>query len=264
MALACRVKSRGHHVISTVRNAAEVSLLTPEQQQSIVEMDVSDTDSVSRAFERIDSDLEGRTLDAIVHCAGVARPGAVELTSIEEFAAILNTNSLGSLRVMQQAIPRLRGHGGRLVLLTSLWGRASGAMLAAYCASKHAVEAIADSARRETANMNMHIVIAEPGVVRTSMAAGQVSAMDRLIDDLSPAQDIHYGRLYRRYRSLVESAPALSADECAAQIEKILTVKRPATRYRIGTDSKLVCTLNWLLPDRAMDAMMAFSLNNNP
>jgi len=183
---------------------------------------------------------------------------------MSEFEQILNTNALGSLRVLKAAIPRLRGHGGRIVLVTSLWGRASGALLGAYCASKHAIESLADTARRETASMGLHIVVAEPGVVKTDMLTTQGPVVQVHLERMPPAQRALYGFLYRRYFKLVSSAGGIDSDRCAAGIEKALFDAKPATRYRIGTDSKLVCLLNWLLPDRWMDWVMAQSLNNKP
>jgi hypothetical protein len=83
---------------------------------------------------------------------------------------------------------------------------------------------------------------------------------------MSPAQNALYGALYRRYRKLVASSggQAITAAQCAAGIEKALFARRPRVRYRIGMDSRFVCFLAWLLPDRWMDAVMGGSLNNRP
>lgn len=259
-----RALARGDTVFAVVRKAADGTRFTQSKGLHVVLMDMAGTDAVAKGFDDVDRLLAGAKLDGIVHCAAVSVPGAIELTPVAEFEQIINTNAMGSLRVLKAAIPRLRGHGGRLVLVTSLWGRASGALLGAYCASKHAIESLADTARRETAGMNLHIVVAEPGVVRTEMLTTQAPAVQGQIDRMSASDRSVYGALYRRYLKLVGSARGITPAQCAAGIEKALFDARPATRYRIGSDSKLVCFLNWLLPDRWMDGVMAQSLNNKP
>jgi NAD(P)-dependent dehydrogenase (short-subunit alcohol dehydrogenase family) len=259
-----RALARGDTVFAAVRKASDVDRFPASERLRVVLMDVSDSNSVELAFNEIDRLLDAAWLDSIVHCAAISEPGAVELTPVAEFESHLNTNTLGSLRILKAAIPRLRGHDGRLVLVTSLWGQASGALLGAYCASKHAIESLADTARRETDGMNLHIIVAEPGVVVTDMFTGQATAAKAYIDKMAVQDRSMYGALYQRYFKLVSKASGITADQCAAGIEKALFSTHPASRYRIGTDSKIVVLLNWLLPDRWMDRMMGLSLNNKP
>lgn len=259
-----RALARGDTVFAVVRKAGDRSRLPASDRLRVILMDVADSSAVERGFLEVDQLLGRAKLDGIVHCAAISTPGAIELTSVSDFETHLNTNAVGSLRILKAGIPRLRGHGGRLILVTSLWGQASGALLGAYCASKHAIESLADIARRETAGMNLHIIVAEPGVVTTDMLSGQASAAQAHIDGMTTQQRSLYGALYQRYFKLVSKAPGITAAQCAAGIEKALFASRPATRYRIGKDSKAVCVLNWLLSDRWMDRLMGMSLNNKP
>lgn len=264
--LANRAVARKDTVFAVVRRGEDASRFAPAPNLHVIVMDVADTRSVAAGFEQVDSLLSGEPLNAIVHAAGISRPSAIELAPVAEFEQALNTNALGSLRVLKAAIPRLRGHGGRLLILTSLWGKTSGALLGAYCASKHAIESLADTARRETAGMNLHIVVIEPGVVRTSMLSSQPGETQSLLSRMSNDEELLYGSLYRRYVKLTAGADrtAISTTRCAEHIEKALFAPRPRTRYRVGTDSKIVCFLAWLLPDRLMDALMGLTLNRKP
>jgi NAD(P)-dependent dehydrogenase (short-subunit alcohol dehydrogenase family) len=261
-----RAVGRGDSVFAVVRKDADRSRFDESANLRVILMDVADTDSVAAGFAEVDRLLAGRPLDAIIHAAAISRPSVIEIAPVSEFEEILNTNALGSLRVLKAAIPRLRGHGGRLILVTSLWGKASGALLGAYCASKHAIESLADTARRETMDMNLHIILAEPGVVNTDMLSTQAPESESLIGRMTAPQESLYGTLYRRYSKLTAAAgrSAITATECAAEIEKALFARRPRTRYRIGRDSTIVCFLAWLLPDRWMDGLMALSLNRKP
>jgi NAD(P)-dependent dehydrogenase (short-subunit alcohol dehydrogenase family) len=264
--LAMRAAARGDMVFAVVRKQSDRARFAPQANLHVVLMDVADTQSVEDAFLEVDRLLAGRPLDAIINAAAISRPSVIEIATVAEFEQTLNTNALGSLRVMKAAIPRLRGHAGRLLLLTSLWGKTSGALLGAYCASKHAIESLADTARRETTGMNLHIILIEPGVVRTEMLSTQPVETEALIRQMSPIQASLYGTLYQRYSKLTGNAggAALSTTQCAEQIEKALFARRPRTRYRVGRDAKIVCFLAWLLPDRWMDSLMGLSLNRKP
>lgn len=258
-----RAVRRGDTVFACVRREAG---FPASPNLHAVLMDVADDASVQRGFEEVDRLLAGKTLDGIVHAAAISMPGAIEAAPFEEFEQTLNTNALGSLRIIRAAIPRLRGHDGRLVLVTSLWGRASGVLLGAYCASKHAIESLADVARRETIGMNLHIIVAEPGVVVTDMYTTQADEVDLRLAQMPPALRGLYENLYRRYRKLVVGggSAAITATKAAENIERALFARRPRVRYRFGMDSKFVCFLTWLLPDRWMDALLGQSLNHKP
>ena len=261
-----RALARGDLVFATVRKPADAERFPATQNLKVILMDVADSASVEQGFAEIDRLLQGRQLDAVINAAAISLPGALELAPISEFEQTLNTNAVGSARIARAAIPRLRGHGGRLIFVTSLWGRAAGGLLASYCASKHAIEAIADVARRETAGMNLHVVVCQPGVVMTKMLTGQAADIEALLAKMTPAQKDVYGVYYQRYAKLTSSATgsAITTAKAAENIERALFAKRPRTRYQFGIDSKLVCFLAWLLPDRWMDAMMNASLNRKP
>jgi NAD(P)-dependent dehydrogenase (short-subunit alcohol dehydrogenase family) len=261
-----RAVARNDIVFAVVRKATDRSRFESRETLHVVLMDVADSASVTAGFLEVDRLLAGRPLDTIINAAAISIPGVIELSSVETFEQTLNTNTLGSLRILKEAIPRLRGHSGRLLLLTSLWGKASGALLGSYCASKHAIESLVDTARRETSGMDLHIVLIEPGVVRTEMLTSQATEVEALIGRMSPEQGSLYASLYRRYARLTGGAgrTAISTERCAVEIERALTAKRPRTRYRVGRDAKLVCFLTWALPDRWMDALMGMSLNRKP
>jgi NAD(P)-dependent dehydrogenase (short-subunit alcohol dehydrogenase family) len=261
-----RAVARNDRVFAVVRKEADRARFEAAPNLQVVLMDVAVSASVAAGFAEVDRLLAGQPLDAIVHAAAISRPSAIEIAPVEEFEQILNTNTLGSLRVLKAAIPRLRGHGGRLILVTSLWGKASGALLGAYCASKHAIESLADTARRETAGMNLHVILAEPGVVLTDMLSTQAPEVEALIQRMTAQEHSLYESLYRRYAKLTSAAggTAITSARCAADIEIALNARRPRTRYRIGRDAKVVCILNWLLPDRWMDSLMGLTLNRKP
>lgn len=261
-----RASARGDTVFACVRKREDFAKFQGMPGVHPVLMDVSNDESVASAFVTVDGLLAGKPLNGVVNCAAVQPSGAIEVLSIDTFAQTLNNNYMGSLRVLKGSIPRLRGHGGRIVLVTSLWGRAAAPMLGPYCSSKHAIEALADIARRETIGMNLHVVVAQPGVVHTDMADLEAENVARSLEALSPADKDRYGNLYRRYQKLVLGGQksGIAVDKACECIEAPLSAAKPKARYRFGMDSKFVCFLQWLLPDGWMDAALGKSLNHQP
>ena len=256
-AVAVRAAARGEQVLATVFGPGEEEALAGIANLRSVPMDVSNTASVAAGFAEVDRLLAGGKLRAVVNSAGYCPLGAAELQPIELVERTLNINFIGSARVLQQALPRLRGHGGRLILLSSLWGKVAGPMLSAYCCSKHAVEALADSARRETRGQDVHIVVVEPGAVRTPLVERQVADAKAALETLSDAQRPLYGDIYRAYHALIakNASGGISAAQCAMVIEKALSAAKPRARYRAGGDSKAITMLARLLSDPALDRL---------
>ena len=268
-ALATRAIERGDHVFAMVRKQSDETKFGKHDNLHVVVMDVADSDSVDHGFADVDRLLAGRPLDAVINAAAISMPGAIELTSIAEFEQTLNTNALGSLRLMKASIPRQRGHGGRVIMVTSLWGHASGAMLSAYCMSKHAIESLVDCARRETDGMNMHVIAVEPGVVRTDMYRDQGPMVQKLLDAMSAEQRSIYEPLYTGYLNLVGGPggrgvadAGITVEQCAIDIEAALFDPQPQPRYQSGEDAKQIVALVKKLSDIEMDAVLLARLNN--
>ena len=268
-ALAKRAIERGDQVFAMVRRQSDEAKFGKHDNLHVVVMNVADSGSVDLGFTEVDRLLAGSSLDAVINAAAISIPGALELTSMSEFEQTLNTNALGSVRVMKAAIPRLRGHGGRVIMVTSLWGHASGAMLSAYCMSKHAIESLVDCVRRETDGMNIHIIAVEPGVVRTDMYRDQGPMVQRLLDGMSLEQSRVYGLLYKRYLNLVggpdgNGSPdaGITVEQCAIDIEVALFDPQPKPRYQSGEDAKQIIALVKKLSDVEMDAVISARLSN--
>ncbi|MET0984141.1 MAG: SDR family NAD(P)-dependent oxidoreductase [Steroidobacteraceae bacterium] len=255
-----RAVARGDRVIATVRQEKDLPSFGNHNNLRVLLMNVGSTQSVEAGFAELDSWLAGTPLNAVINSAAICPLGALEIQPIEVIEQTLNTNAVGSARVLRASLPRLRGHDGRIALVTSLWGKVSGPMLSAYCASKFAIEAIADATRRETKGHGVHIMVVEPGVVRTSMVDGQVSQAQKAAAEFK--NDANYGALYAKYSAMISrnAGGGLSATECAAAIEKAVFAKKPKTRYQAGSDSKAITLLARLLPDSAIDRMFTAML----
>lgn len=259
-----RAIERGDRVFATIFPGEDATRLGEHSSLHVIPLDVGSDASVESAFATLDEVLGGEHLDLVINCAGVSPSGALEVEPISTLERVLNVNALGTARMIKYALPRLRGHGGRIILFASLWGRVGGPMLSGYCASKHAIEAIVDSARRETHGQGVDLVLMEPGVVRTNMVAATVTGSRYGADQLPPTYRTLYGELYEKFARMIarEANGGVSVEQAADVIERAAFVRKPRTRYRIGKDAKAVVGLSNILPDRGFDAVFRKMLNS--
>jgi NAD(P)-dependent dehydrogenase (short-subunit alcohol dehydrogenase family) len=248
-ALVERLLLRGDHVIASARNTDQLAEFAA-RGVTVVGMDFRSDESVRAGFAGIEK------LDAVVHSAATCPVGTVEFTSPNSFAETYNNNTLGSLRILQSSLPLLRqAPSGRILLLTSLWGKLSGPFVSAYASSKHSIEAIADSFRRETAGSSVRISVVEPGVILTKMFDLAIPDLERQVAAMSPEEERLYGALWNDHRKLIANGGrgGMTADKCAEMIERALDARNPKARYTVGKDAKAMVTMARILSDRALD-----------
>lgn len=191
-----RLARRGDHVFATMRdvsgrNAAHREALERLASQEglrlrVLELDVTDQNSVDSAIAAALE--EAGELDVVINNAGIAAIGVTEAFTPDQFEHIFAVNVYGVVRVNRAVLPSMRRRRtGLLVHVSSGAGRVTIPALAAYCASKYALEAIADAYRYELLPFGVDSIVVEPGVYRTGIH-------DRLLYPADAARLAEYGR----------------------------------------------------------------------
>jgi NAD(P)-dependent dehydrogenase (short-subunit alcohol dehydrogenase family) len=191
-----RLARRGDHVFATMRdvsgrNAAHREALERLASQEglrlrVLELDVTDQNSVDSAIAAALE--EAGELDVVINNAGIAAIGVTEAFTPDQFEQIFAVNVYGVVRVNRAVLPSMRRQRtGLLVHVSSGAGRVTIPALAAYCASKYALEAIADAYRYELLPFGVDSIVVEPGVYRTGIH-------DRLLYPADAARLAEYGR----------------------------------------------------------------------
>lgn len=110
-------------------------------------------------------------LDVMFNIAGMIKPAHFLDTTEENFRTTLDVNALGTLITQQEAAKQMikQGHGGKLILVSSIAGRQGFPDFAAYCASKFAVNALNQAAAHALAEHNITSNAFAPGVVDTPL-----------------------------------------------------------------------------------------------
>jgi NADP-dependent 3-hydroxy acid dehydrogenase YdfG len=124
-------------------------------------VDFSDVDAIGAAVEPI---VE---LDVLVHNAGVAYPGRVAESSVDEWRSTMAVNVVGAVALTLAVLDALRAANGHVVFINSGAGRIPSPGLASYSASKFALRAFADSLRADEPGLRVTTVY--PGRIDTDM-----------------------------------------------------------------------------------------------
>ena len=115
-------------------------------------------------------DAFGR-IDALVNCAGVIQvANDIEVLPEEEWDRVLNVNLKGHFLMAKAAIPQFKKQkSGRIVLITSIWGREGHRYFAAYCASKGGLIMLTHSLAKEMVEHNVNVNSVAPGMINTEL-----------------------------------------------------------------------------------------------
>lgn len=124
-------------------------------------IDLTDVPGIEAAAEVLTE------LDVLVHNAGVAYPGRVAESAVEEWRASFEVNVTGAVALTLALLPALRAARGQVVFINSGAGIAVSPGLASYSASKFALRAFADSLR--TDEPLLRVTSIHPGRVDTAM-----------------------------------------------------------------------------------------------
>ncbi len=236
---------RGYRVFGTSRRAPFPPAPTAPGQPVMLQMDVTQEESVRRAVDFIVRET-GR-LDVVVNNAGFGIAGAVEDTSVDEAKSQLETNFFGVLRVCRAALPVMRAQGeGLIVNISSLGGVIALPFQALYSASKFAVEGLTEALRLEVRPFGIRVTMIEPGDMRTGFTDQRVR-----VAGWTPTSA--YAPYAERVLQVVETDERHGGapETVAVLLERILRSPNPAPRYRVGPAfQRLAAVLKGILPGR--------------
>jgi NAD(P)-dependent dehydrogenase (short-subunit alcohol dehydrogenase family) len=164
----------GARVVASGRREAEGKALEAElrslgAEAAFIRADVRREDDVSSLIDQTVARF-GR-IDAAVNAAGTeGRPGPVTEQTGESYAAIFDTNVLGTLLSMKHELRVMQAQGsGNIINISSTYGHEGGAGASVYVGSKHAVEGMTKSAALEAASSGVRINAVAPGPIETGM-----------------------------------------------------------------------------------------------
>ncbi|WDS37790.1 SDR family NAD(P)-dependent oxidoreductase [Pseudoxanthomonas sp.] len=138
--------------------------------------DVGDAGAVAAGIGRLVDALGA--FDAVVHCAGVCPSGGTLDNDDALWMDTFSVNVLGAVRVMRAVVPGMCQAGGSIVLVSSINARFATPTLAAYAASKAALEEVARTCALEFAPDGIRVNCIAPASVDTPMLQASFERSD--------------------------------------------------------------------------------------
>ena len=255
LACALQMDRLGYQVFAGIRRREDALGLGSNGSARLetIMLDVTEPDSIAAAVEHISAKTGEAGLAGLVNNAGIGVGGPIEYLPLEELQRVFAVNLIAPIAMTQALLPLIRRARGRIVNISSISGRISGAMIGPYAASKHALEAVSDALREELRPEGLHVALVEPGVVDTPIFEKAKKQTDEIL-----ARIPEEGR--RRYGPQLESFAASTADirkraitpdRVAGRVAHALTASRPKIRYVVGRDARTALWLRRVLPERA-------------
>jgi NAD(P)-dependent dehydrogenase (short-subunit alcohol dehydrogenase family) len=259
--------ARGFRVFGSVRKTADADRLRSEFGANFIPLlfDVTDEVAIRAAASEVRAALGGETLAGLVNNAGIVVAGPLFDLGVDDFRRQMEVNVIGPIGVTQAfgpllgTDPSLKGPRGRIVMISSVAGRAGNPLVSAYSTSKHAIEGLSESLRRELMLFGIDVIVIAPGPVKTPI-------FDKAeeVDIAAYSQSPFFPALQRIRRYMLRlGETGLPPERIAEGIFTALTSARPKVRYTI-TPTPLEQLALSILPKRLIDKIIAKRLGLLP
>ena len=175
----------GHIVYATMRNTtgrnkSQAEALNAISNVTVLDVEVTDTQSVKAAIETIIRE-QGR-IDVVINNAGHFVGGLAETFTDKDIDSMFDVHVKGSWHTIKEALPYMRKQGEGLIINTSsVLGRFSSPFMTFYNAAKFAVEGISEGLHYEVRPLGVDIAILQPGAFPTEIFAKASKSSDESV-----------------------------------------------------------------------------------
>jgi NAD(P)-dependent dehydrogenase (short-subunit alcohol dehydrogenase family) len=248
LATVLEVARRGYHAVGTVRSLEKADVVMAAAREANVDVETAILDVTdAHAAQRI----VGRYRPyAVVNNAGYSITGAIEDVADDEARTALETMVVAPMRLARLAIPHMRERGGgRIVNVSSIYGRVTTPLTGWYQGSKHALEALTDALRMEVAGSGIRVVLVEPGGFRTGI-------WEEAEREVKQRAGSRYDTAYRRTLQGTRLAqPIMGAPSQVARVIAGALSGFTYPRYLVGYDAAAISLWSRLTPTGIKDRL---------
>jgi NAD(P)-dependent dehydrogenase (short-subunit alcohol dehydrogenase family) len=196
-----------------------------------VALDVTDGPAVDAAVAGA-LERHGR-IDVLVNNAGRTQVGAVEETTDDELRNLFDLHVFGPFSLTRAVLPHMRERrSGAIVMISSVGGQVVMPGFGVYCATKFALEAVAETLAAEVAPFGIKVMAVEPGAFRTNLFGPGAAVMS--------AENPAYAETSGATRRFVENGDGTQPGDpakAAAAIRTALAAETTPVRLPLGGDA---------------------------
>jgi NAD(P)-dependent dehydrogenase (short-subunit alcohol dehydrogenase family) len=219
---------RGWHVVASMRKP-DAKLLPTSDRLRILPLDITDPVSVARAV------AEAGPIDVLVNNAGFGVPSPIELTARETARALFETNTLGTLAMVQAVLPAFRKRrAGVIVNVSSSTTLKPLPLVGLYRASKAAVNALTESLAAEVSPFGVRVHLVLPG------RAPETRFGDNAFPHLRGRDVPDYAPMIERIVASIHDAsgPMTRSSDVSEAIWRVATDPSAPLRIAAGADAE--------------------------
>jgi len=256
-AIALDLMGAGYTVFGSVRRIEDATSLSQFKGDQFIPLvfDVTDLAGIAQAVSEVEARLGTAGLTALVNNAGVSISGPFLHQPADQFQRVMDVNFHGLVAVTRAFLPLLGardepGHRpGRIINIGSVQGTLTVPFMAAYSASKHAVEAFAQGLRRELLPFGISVSTIEPNFTKSDIFAK--AASDSMANNY---QGTRYEAAWVQFNASLaaEEAKAKPAETVTRKVLHAIQSPRPRTRYPLDP----IWHIGRFLPDRIFDGLI--------
>ena len=259
-ALVEHLASRDVRVVAAVR---DLSTVVQHPLVTGVRLDVTSADEAHDAADVVRDLVGDDGLHGLVNNAGIAVGGPLEFVELDEVRRQLEVNVIGQVAATQAFLPLLRtrserGGKPRIVFTSSIGGKVAAPFIGPYAASKHALNGLAESWRRELLPWGIGVSTLAPATVSTPIWDKAEVDVDAVVESLPPEAQTYYGQAIAGMQKIVAGADAagIPPSKVAEAAHHALFSRRPKAEYVIGREAKIMAGASAALPYRVFDRIV--------
>ncbi len=256
----------GYIVFGSVRKQSDAARLREELGANIhpLVFDVTNHKAVDEAAEKLNQKIGDEGLGGLINNAGIAVGGPFMDVDIEEFRYQFEVNVLGVIKVTQSFLPLLgarENHAsapGKILQISSIAGKIGMPFLSPYVGSKHALEGISQSLRRELQLYDIDVIVIGPGPIKTPIwNKGAGEDQDAKFEKSSFYKSL---KIFQSVFVAQSIKHAWTSEKAAKIILGVFEKSSPKTRYGLIPQRFRNWVLPRLLPERTLDKFVKKSL----
>ncbi len=216
-----------YQVVAIVRNPDSLKKLKEAYTKlNVIQCDMYDLNQIEAIVTQL-SKINISQIDILVNNAGQAVAGPFAEQNFKEIEQTVQLNVISLMKMTQVLLPYLIRAKGRIINISSVSGQNGTPFLAAYCASKHAVEGFSESIRRELNIYGVKVIIIGPGSIKTPIWSKGFS------DIKTRYQKSDYAESFDKFIQFAdnEARNALPPSDVVENIVHAAESKSPKLRY---------------------------------
>ncbi|QPP05143.1 SDR family NAD(P)-dependent oxidoreductase [Streptomyces bathyalis] len=257
--------SQGYQVFATYRADDHRGELAATDNVHPIRMDVTDAADLERAYAAVAEAVGGDGLYAVLNNAGITYSAPFEYLDEKRAREVMEVNVIAPYRITQTFIPLLIAHNksnhvkARVVNIASWAGLMASPFIAFYNASKFAVIGLTESMFYDLRLLDIHTVLAIPGITKTPLLAKTTGDGSAALDTMPAEGRARYQDLFDHYATMSarsEAMPMLATPEKVAhKLHRIVDKPKPRFKNNLGIDASLIDHVITRLPRAARVAM---------